>query len=268
MRTFRKLHGSQADLGVLEYCADRDGFLQRCPATLKLAFTLCFILMVVSVSRYDWQTLLPFFAYPLIALPLVGMPWRFFLQRLVLVFPFIFFLGLANVLSDQTVIHYGATVSLPGGVVSFAVLILKTLLTVGSALIFIACTPIYRVAGALATFRVPCLFVMQFLLTWRYLGVLTREAGNMAAAYHLRCGGSTRGIRLRHWAPLTAQFLIRCMDRAHKVHQAMVSRLFDARHIRYDAPPARFADWLLWLFLCLLCVFFRLLHWFCQVLLS
>jgi cobalt/nickel transport system permease protein len=73
---------------------------------------------------------------------------------------------------------------------------------------------------------VPRVFVVQLLLLYRYLFVLTDEASRMSRARALRSFG--RGsMEMRVFIPLAGALLIRTMDRAQRIYGAMLARGFD-----------------------------------------
>lgn len=242
----------------LETFAERAGFLQQTPAIYKVVFTLCFIVAVVSVPKYNWPGLVPFAAYPVWA-AMLGLPWRLFLKRLAVVLPFVAVLGGVNIFLDAKPVFYALGFNMYGGWASFITLLLKALLTVGAVQLLVAATPLNDIAGALTFLKVPCLFVMQLMLTWRYAGLLSREAGHMRAAYQVR-GGGARGVDIRHWPQFIGLFLLRAVNRAGAVANAMSCRLFDVRHIQYANPPFKPGQFVFWLTACGLCFIVRM--WF------
>lgn len=243
----------------LETFAGNSGFLQQTPAIYKVVFTLFFIVAVVSVPKYNWPGLVPFMAFPVWATAVIGLPWRLFIKRLAVVLPFVAVLGGVNIFLDDRTVLYAAGFSLNGGVASFITLLCKAVLTVGAVQLLVASTPLNAVAGALTFLRVPCLFVMQLMLTWRYAGLLGREAVRMHAAYQLR-GGGARGIDIRRWPQFTGLFLLRALERAKTVARAMSCRLFDVRRIQYEKPRFRLGQFVFWLTACGLCFVVRV--WF------
>lgn len=241
----------------LEAFAEQPGFLQQTPAIYKVVFTLCFIVAVVSVPKYNWPGLIPFMAYPVLAANIIGLPWRLFAKRLLAVLPFVVVLGGVNIFMDARPVLYAAGFSLNGGMASFITLLFKAVLTVGAVQLLVAGTPLNDIAGALTHLRVPCLFVMQLMLTWRYAGLLTREAGHMHAAYQIR-GGGARGLNIMHWPQFVGLFLLRAINRAKTVSNAMTCRLFDVRWINYEKPALKASQFLFWLAACVLCFAVRL----------
>ncbi len=70
------------------------------------------------------------------------------------------------------------------------------------------------------------MFTVQLLFMHRYLFVLAAEALRMSRAQQLRAvSGRRMGLTL--YAALTGPLLLRAVDRARRVHQAMLARGFD-----------------------------------------
>lgn len=242
---------------ALETYAARPGIWQDTPAICKVLFTLCYIVAVVSMPRYNWPGLIPFMVFPALMVSLAGVPWRLFLRRLLPLLPFVVLLGGVNILLDHQPVYYSANFSMTGGWASFVTLVFKAMLTVGAVLLLVAGTALNDVAGVLVKLRVPCLFVMQLLLTWRYAGLLANEAGNMMAAYQLR-GGGRRGIHIGRWPQFVGLFMLRAINRARMVSNAMVCRLFDIRRIHYEQPKCKWYQVLFWCAACALCFVLRI----------
>jgi cobalt/nickel transport system permease protein len=110
-------------------------------------------------------------------------------------------------------------------------------LTVGAALILVACTGMYRLGAGLERLGVPQLFVTQLLFLYRYLFVVADEGSRMVRSVRLRSAGA-EGLSLRVYGSLVGHLLLRSMDRAERVHRAMVARGFDGE-VR-TLEPGRF----------------------------
>ncbi len=119
---------------------------------------------------------------------------------------------------------------------------MRFVLTVSAALVLVACTGMYRLAAALERLGVPQVFVMQLLFLYRYLFVVADEGARMRRAVALRAGGR-RAMSLRVYGSLVGRLLMRSMDRAQRVHRAMLARGFDGE-VRLGARSrVRAADW-------------------------
>lgn len=232
----------------LEELAGGESVLHRCSAAAKIVFTFVYISAVVSFPLYGQAGLLCFFLYPAAAVRAARLPFRLLFRRTAAVFPFVCFAGAANLVPDKVPVEITGGPALPGGAVSFAVLLVKAL-SVSAVLILAATTPADVLAGGLRRLHVPCVLILQLLLTWRYLSVLTGEAGTLAAAYRMRAPYS-RGIRWNDWPALTGALLLRSLDRAERIYRAMPCRLFDPRTVSSAAAKTTFRELF---FLCLLC---------------
>ena len=133
-------------------------------------------------------------------------------------------IGVLNPVFDHHVFLVGG-VAVSRGWVTFLSIVIKCSLTVSAALLLIATTGINRLAHASRTLGVPRLFVLQFLLTYRYASLLIEEAGRTLRAYSLRAP-SQRGVQRRCWGPLAGRIMLRTLDRAQRVYHAMCLRGF------------------------------------------
>jgi cobalt ABC transporter, permease protein CbiQ len=220
----------------MEHLAMQESALHDLSASVKIAATFVFIAVVVSFGAYDFSGLLPFLAYPVIAAAIAKIPWSLLLKRSALALPFVAFAGVANLIFDNTQIATPFGFFIPGGFVSFAVLLLKAFLTVSAALILAATTPITDIASGLKRFGLPCVLVLQFILTCRYLGVLIEEAQRILNAYMLRAPGR-KIVRFGDWHKLAASLFLNSLDRAERIYAGMLCRGFNARHA--FAPNAK-----------------------------
>ena len=257
MKLDKFTHARQS-MHQLEMYATRDGVFQQSAAVYKVLFTLCFIVTVISMPKYDWPAMIPFFAFPVMGIYFIGLPLRLFLRRLSIIIPFVVFFGAANLFFDTETVFYSAGFGMKGGVASFIVLFLKAVLTVGAVQLLVASTAMNAIAGALAFLRVPGLFTMQLILTWRFAGLLVSQAGKMSNATQLRGSGS-RGLSYRVWPQFMGSFLLKCILRSKAVADAMNCRLFDVRNTYFERPRFHLREFLGWLIACCLCIMLRIL---------
>jgi cobalt/nickel transport system permease protein len=117
---------------------------------------------------------------------------------------------------------------LSGGWLSFTSVVLRVALTVGTAVVLIGVTSFRGLCAALQRWHVPEVFTTQLLLLYRYLSVLGEEGSRLVRARALRSFGR-RGRSLRVHRQLVAQLLSRSLERARRIHLAMLSRGFSGR---------------------------------------
>lgn len=222
-----KIDSAFYNIGRLDSLADQNTFIHRLDPRAKVITTLVFIIMVVSFDKYEIAPLLPFFFYPVLLLAVGNLPTSFFLKKLVMVAPFVFFVAIFNPLLDRQVLIQLGPLAITGGWISFLSVILRFILTVGAAFILIASTGFTAVCMALEKMGTPRIMAVQLLLLYRYLFVLGRETIRMARAHSLRAFG--RKMRLSIFRQLVGTLLLRTLDRAQRIHMAMLCRGFDGK---------------------------------------
>lgn len=213
------------DLGGLDALARGRSAVHRLDPRAKLLVALAFIITVVSFGKYELAGLAPLFVYPVAIAALGGLPARPIVIRLLLAAPFVVLVGAFNPLIDRAIVARLGAVEVSGGWVSFLSIIARSLLTLSAGLILIATTGMTAVCAALGSFGVPRVFVIQLLLLYRYLFVLADEAARMVRAFTLRAGGGR--VPLRIFGSLAGQLLLRALERAQRLHVAMLCRGFD-----------------------------------------
>lgn len=213
------------DLGQLDSLARRSSPIHRLDSRIKVLTVLLFVVVVASYDRYTIVGLLPLFLFPVSLLLLARLPLMFLLKRLMLVAPFAIFVGILNPFFDhQFSVSFGSIV-ISSGWLSFVSIILRFLLSIGMALILIAVTGFPGICDGLARLGVPRIFVLQLLFLYRYIFVLGDEAGRMVRARALRSFDG-RGQGMKVYAAMLAQLLLRTIDRAKRIHVAMLGRGF------------------------------------------
>jgi cobalt/nickel transport system permease protein len=253
-----KLTDSLNKIQSLEELADGKTVIHRIHPMAKMITTIFFLVAVISFDKYNISGLVPFFIYPILLMALSEIPYRSVLSRLLIALPFSFFAGLSNPFLDRSTAFLLLGVPVSWGILSFLSILIKTVLTVMAVLILIATTPMDRLAHELIRVKIPKVFVMQIMLTYRYLGLLIAEAGNMLTAYHLR-SSRQKGIRLEHAGTFMGQLLLRSFDRAEKVYVAMKLRGFNGEYHFALSEKMRLGDSI---YALALCAVFLLMRWF------
>ncbi|HOI08778.1 MAG TPA: cobalt ECF transporter T component CbiQ [Deltaproteobacteria bacterium] len=213
------------DLNLLDRLSTGDSALHRLDPRAKLLTVMGFIFAVVSFPRYEISSLLPFFFFPAVLIPLADIPARFLVKKYLFLLPFAVLIGIFNPLFDREAVLFIGPVAVSGGMVSFLSIIIRFTLTVLAALILVAITGFNGVCLALERLKVPGVFCVQLMMLYRYIFVLSNEALKMARARELRSFGK-QGKGFRPFASLIGHLLLRTWDRAQRVHMAMLSRGF------------------------------------------
>ncbi len=203
------------------------GRLSELSPLVKVCFVLGFLFLTVSFGRYDWKGSTLFACMPFLLAMVGRVSAGKLLRRAVWALPFVVCTGAANLFFDREPTTFAADIMLPGGVISFWVLMAKTLATTGMVLLLAATTSISGISGALVRLHVPCLLILQLQLLCRYLVLTAEEARNLANGYFLRNPGC-RLIPVRDWGMLCGRLFLRSVERADAVYRAMQCRLFRA----------------------------------------
>jgi cobalt/nickel transport system permease protein len=243
------IESSLRDVRFLDDLSYQDTFVHRLDPRVKILVTFAFVVSVVSFQRYTLAALFPYIFYPLFMMGAGRLPPRLFLKRILVLSPFVILIGVFNPLFDREELTRLGNLSFTGGWVSFMAILVRYCLTVSAALVLIACTGFNSLCHGLERMGAPRVFVVQLLLLYRYLFVLTDEASRMARARALRSFG--RGpMKLRVFIPLAGALLIRTMDRAQRIYGAMIARGFNGTirlhgRLRIGGPDILFS--VLWI---------------------
>lgn len=219
------LFQAAAGISRMESLALGDSPIHRLHPMPKLIVSLLYIVAVVSFPSYRISGLMPFVFYPAVLMPLSGTPFRPVLARLLVALPFSLMAGLSNVLFVRETAFTLGTLRISFGMISLVSLPLKTALTVLAVLILIAVTPLGDITGQLLALKVPKVFCLSLMMTYRYLSALLGEGAMTVTAYRLRAPGQ-KGIHMRHMGGLAGQLVLRGFERAERVYQAMKCRGF------------------------------------------
>jgi len=237
-------------VGDMDRLGRMDSPVHRLDARVKAVVTLVFIGIVVSFPRYEVSALTPFLLYPVVLASAGGIPPRAIVRKLLVAAPFALIIGIFNPLLDREPMARIGSLAISGGWFSFASILLRFALTVGAALTLVACTGVYRLTAGLERLGMPRIFAGQVLFLYRYLFLLADQGSKMARAVELRSMGKPMGLRV--YASMLGQLLLRTMDRAARIHRAMVARGFDGeirtlRTASIGRADLAFASaWLLW----------------------
>lgn len=224
-----KIVDSIYNIRLLDDLARKDTSIHRLHPVTKLLTTIVYLFVVVSFNRYEISGLLPFVFYPMILILLAELPAMQIFKRLLMVEPLIIGIGILNPIFD------------PRGWLTFASIMIKSGLTVTACLVLVSTTGIGKIAQALRVLRVPSIFVLQLLLTFRYISVLIEELARMVRAYTLRAP-QQKGVRLKDSGSFVGQLLLRTFDRAQCIYNSMRLRGFNGEYHSYGKSGITWRD--------------------------
>ena len=212
------------DFRSLESIAAQTSALSELDARAKILATFGFLLTVVSFDRYTVAALLPLVLFPVVVMHMGNIPLRVIGRGILLASPLAIMMGMFNPLFDHQVMAVVAGYGVSAGWLSFASILLRFALTVSAGLVLVAGTGFNPLCDGLRRLGFPEVFTNQLLLLHRYALVLTDETTRMSLARELRANG--KSLSLSVYGPLLGHLLLRAMQRAQRIHQAMLSRGF------------------------------------------
>jgi cobalt/nickel transport system permease protein len=145
-----------------------------------------------------------------------------------------------------------------GGMISFLSIMIKTVLSVWAVLLLVSTTGVADLSRQLSAIGVPNIMVLQFVMTYRYLSVLIKEARTMFASYILRSNGA-KGIHMRDMGTFLGVLLLHSIDRADRVYSAMKCRGFSGSYPTPAREKIGFRDIFCLSAVCALVILFRCL---------
>ncbi|MDI6744575.1 MAG: cobalt ECF transporter T component CbiQ [Thermodesulfovibrionales bacterium] len=213
------------NIGYLDSLSYKDTFVHRLDPRVKLLVSFIFILCVVSFPRHEITGLMPFFIYPAFLLAAGDIPLNAIAKKIIFVSPFAVLIGIFNPLFDRDVIAAFYGIQITGGWLSFFSILVKFILTVSAMLLLVAVTSFPGLCESLERLRLPKAFVIQLLFLYRYLFVLLEEALRMMRAREARSFDG-KGRDIKTFIKFISVLLIRTLERAERIYQAMLSRGF------------------------------------------
>lgn len=226
---------------VLDELSELKTSIHQLHPLAKLIVTLVYLVTIISFNKYEISGMLPLIVFPIVLILLAELPVKPLMKRVLFVLPLIIGIGIFNPILDSRPMFFLGDIHLSYGWISFISILIKCLLTVIISLILIATTGMTHLAIALRMLKVPKLFVLQLLLTYRYVTVLMEEVIRTTTAYSLRAPRS-KGIHYKDWGSLIGQLLLRTIDRGQNVYTSMCCRGFNGDYATGNIPKLNHRD--------------------------
>ncbi len=217
-----KIDRAVDEIHRMDHIASRDQWVNSLHPLVKFVVAISYIWTVVSFSKYDILGLSTMAVYLFVGFTISDLSFAACLRRLKIVLPLVCIVGIANPFLDKTPVLLG-TLTVRAGVISMVTLMMKGVFAVLASYLLVATTTIEKICCALRLLHVPGIMVTQILLTYRYITLLLDEVSRTTQAYALRAPGQ-KGIHFKAWGSLVGQLLLRSIDRAKEVYEAMVLR--------------------------------------------
>ena len=217
------------DIYFMENLADDNSFIHSLTPSIKVFTTLVFIISVVSTASYNILRLLFFLLYIIVVLIMSKTDHKLLFKRYLVVLPFSLFVGIGNIFVNNNVYYEILIIPITFGFISFISIVLKSYLTVMAVFLLISTTKLNDIFAFMGNIKIPKIIVNELNLTFRYIHTLADEAGNMYTAYILR-SNRKKGIDIKDMGSFLGNLLLRSVDKADKVYNAMKLRGYNGEY--------------------------------------
>lgn len=228
------------DMRLLDDLSNKETSIHRLHPLVKLLTTIIYLIVVISFGKYEIISLIPFIFYPVIIFSIADLPLDPIMKRILLVEPFIIGIGILNPFFDHNTLAIGEIV-ISRGWVTFLSIFIKSGLTVTVSILLISTTGMDKLSQALRMLKIPKIFILQLLLTYRYISILIEEISKMMRAYSIRAP-EQKGIHRNVWGSFAGVLILRTYDRGERVYQAMVLRGFSGDYNTGDISHLKLKD--------------------------
>lgn len=215
------------------------------PADLRLRLVAAFVL-VAAISQLHSLPVAAAVLATAVAAALAARPERQLWRRLLHVegFVLVLFATLPFAVPGVPVFTLGPLTASAEGFARAALVAAKISASVLVLLTVLGGIDTHRLGGALRGLRLPEPLVRLFVLTARYVGVLREEASRLREAMRARAfsPGSNRHT-WRSYGNLVGMLLVRALERARRVEEAMALRGYDGRFPYAALPAPAVRDW-------------------------
>lgn len=218
--------------------AGTSGAMFRLDARCLVLTTLIYLVAMLSVPLPSLGMLIWFALYPLIASALCRVEFGGVFRKSLYVLPFIALIGVFNPILDHTPAFTAWGVTVTRGWITFVSIILRGLLSVQALLILVEAVGFAGLCRGLGRLGVPSYLTTQLMMVYRYMSVLLAEALSMRRAREAR-GFGRESFRISDWGPFVGQLFLRTVDRAERIHRAMLARGFNGSLSFFDSDPTR-----------------------------
>lgn len=223
-----KTESIRNDAEYMDRLSSEDTPVHRLDARAKVLVTIAFVVSVLSFGKYEISALVSFLIFPAFMILYGRMPAVYFLKKVAIISPLVIFIAVFNPVFDRRTVLVIGSLTISAGWFSFLSIMFKFLLTAVSVLVLFAGTGFHQICLALEKMGVPGAFVTQLNFLYRYLFVLIDEGARMNRSYSLRSFGKGR-MKISTAVSLLGNLLLRTMDRAERIHRAMLARGFKGR---------------------------------------
>lgn len=205
--------------------SNNNNILNKIHPLVKLIISVVYILFLTSINKYNLTITLAMSIYLIIVSIMGDLSIKNCIKRLKIVLFFLIIIGIANPILDRQVVTFIGIIPITTGMISALTLILKGIFAIISSYFLIVTTGVENICYALKKLHIPNILITIFMLVYRYIIVLLKEVQKIWIAYSLRAP-KQKGIHFKAWGSMIGSLMIRSIDKAEVIYQAMELRGF------------------------------------------
>ena len=200
--------------------------LNKIHPLVKLVLTVIYIIFLTSLNKYDLTKTLAMGIYLWLISIIGDISIKNCLSKLKIVLLLLIILGIANPILDRNVIAYIGIIPITTGMISAITLILKGVFSIIASYFLITTTSIEDICYALKKMHIPSILITVIMLIYRDIVIFLKEVERIWTAYHMRAP-KQKGVKFEAWGSMIGSLMIRSVDKAETVYQAMELRGFN-----------------------------------------
>ena len=205
--------------------SNNNNILNKIHPLVKLIISVVYILFLTSINKYNLTITLAMSIYLIIVSIIGDLSIKNCIKRLRIVLFLLIIIGIANPILDRQVVTSIGIIPITTGMISALTLILKGIFAIISSYFLIVTTGVENICYALKKLHIPNILITIFMLIYRYIIVLLKEVQKIWTAYSLRAP-KQKGIHFKAWGSMIGSLMIRSIDKAEVIYQAMELRGF------------------------------------------
>ena len=205
--------------------SNNNNILNKIHPLVKLIISIVYILFLTSINKYNLTITLAMSIYLIVVSIIGNLSIKNCIKRLKIVLFFLIIIGIANPILDRQVVTSIGIIPITTGMISALTLILKGIFAIISSYFLIITTGVENICYALKKLHIPNILITIFMLIYRYIILFLKEVQKIWIAYSLRAP-KQKGIHFKAWGSMIGSLMIRSIDKAEVIYQAMELRGF------------------------------------------
>lgn len=214
-----------------QYSSTQKSILGKIDTRSFLIVTIAYLVALLSLPLHRFDQILWFAIYPIVMAPLLDLSYSSIFKRSLYVLPFIILIGIFNPIVDNHAFLIIGETKISMGWIIFLSLSTRGLLAMQGLLILISFSGFIDICNSLRRLGCPEILTLQLWMIYRYLGTLMEEGIIMKRTMESR-GFGKKSFPISLWSRMIGSLLINTIERAKRIHKAMISRGFDG-HIHF-----------------------------------